>query len=390
MPNLATKKKCIGCTACESVCPKKCIKMKKDCYGFAYPEISQQISCAECGACEKVCPVLKDVAIKNVLPEVYAALSLDEKVRMESSSGGIFTELARRIIYQNGVVYGAAYNECFEVYHYCVDGKEDLHKIRGAKYAESNLGNSFIDILERLQQGQLVLFSGTPCQVAGLKSFVKKDFANLFCIDFVCHGIPSPMAWKSYVEYRAKEDTDGEFPYHINMRSKNTGWSKYQYSNVFEYKSGKQHSVLSSQSLFMKLFVENYISRPSCEECKFKGYNRISDITLGDFWGIWDIEPEMDDNKGTSVVLVHSDKGRLLWKEIDSQIRCKEVSLKQASQQNLSMLMPFESKLKRNFVLEKIKKGYIESCVELFGEPKTSIFTKIKESAKQLLRRIKT
>lgn len=389
MPSLAEPNLCVGCSACASICPKRCIEMEKDPDGFVYPNLIHPTNCVDCSMCERVCPVLsQNVKNNNDLPSAYAAFTKDDSIRLDSSSGGIFTELAKRIIAQNGVVYGAAYDEKFAVYHCCVDKIDDLQKLRGAKYAESNLGSSFAEILDRLKHGQLVLFSGTPCQVAGLKSFVRKDYNNLICIDFVCHGVPSPMVWKSYVEYRSREDADGKLPYYINLRSKETGWSKYQYSNVFEYENGKKHSALSSQSLFMKLFVGDYISRPSCSDCKFKGYNRVSDITLGDFWGIWDIEPEMDDNKGTSVVLVHSEKGQKLWQDINPPIKCKEVSLEQASQQNSSMLIPSEANPNRELVLEKIHNGEIETCEELFAvsiPQKVSFLTRVKEKVKRLL-----
>lgn len=378
MPNLADRKECVGCTACVNVCPKQCIEMEKDLYGFAYPEVVHPLNCVKCGMCEKACPVLKESIVINECPDAYAALSRDESVRMESSSGGVFTELAKRIISQSGVVYGASYDEHFGVCHYCVDNANDLYRLRGAKYAESNLGITFQEILKRLQQGQFVLFSGTPCQVAGLKSFVRKDFDNLFCVDFVCHGVPSPVAWQSYIEYRAKEDAAGELPCNINLRSKTTGWSKYQYSNVFEYGNGRQYSALSSQSLFMKLFVNDYISRPSCENCKFKGYSRVSDITLGDFWGIWDIDPEMDDNKGTSVVLLQSEKGKRLWEEIKDKIKYKQVTLEQASQYNPSMIVVSKAKQNREDVLERIRTGKIGSCEELFVQKAPSFSDRVK------------
>lgn len=388
MPNLADRNECVGCTACVNVCPKQCIEMEKDLNGFAYPEVVHSLNCIECGMCEKSCPVLKESIVINEYPDAYAALSMDESIRMESSSGGVFTELAKRIISQSGVVYGASYDEHFGVCHYCVDNADDLYRLRGAKYAESNLGIIFQEILKRLQQGQLVLFSGTPCQVAGLKSFLRKDYDNLFCVDFVCHGVPSPMAWQSYIEYRVKEDATGELPCNINLRSKNTGWSRYQYSNVFKYRNGKQHSTLSSKSLFMKLFVGDYISRPSCEVCKFKGYSRSSDITLGDFWGIWDIYSEMDDNKGTSVVLVQSSKGKMLWEEIQNKIKYRQVTLEQASQYNPSMLVASKAKQNREEILERIRAGKIGSCEELFVQMTPSLSNRVKGKIGSMLHRI--
>ena len=386
MPYLADFNLCVGCTACASICSKYCIEMKSDSDGFAHPILMYPTNCVECGMCESVCPVLrKDIKNANDLPSAYAAFTKDESIRMDSSSGGIFSELAKSIIVQQGVVYGAAYDEGYAVHHCCVDNIDDLQKLRGAKYAESNLSDLFIEILDRLKKGQFVLFSGTSCQVAGLKAFVGKDFNNLICVDFVCHGVPSPVAWKSYIEYRSRVDADGELPHRINLRSKETGWSKYQYSNVFEYENGKKHSVVSSQSLFMKLFVGDYISRSSCSNCKFKGYNRVSDITLGDFWGIWDIDSEMDDNKGTSVVLIHSEKGQSLWRDINPKIKYKEVTLEQASQQNLSMLLPSKENPNSSLALHKIKEGKIDSCEEFFIVHKPSIFAVIKGKVNRLI-----
>ncbi len=385
MPQLIEKKNCTGCTACVNICPKQCIRLQKDENGFSFPELSDEKACVECGACERVCPVLSEKSyVHNEFPVACAAYSKEDSLRMNSSSGGIFSEVAKWVIDQKGVVYGAAYNDEFGVYHCCVETVEDLSKLRGAKYAESYLGKSFFEILDRLKQNQYVLFSGTPCQVAGLKAFLKQDYEKLLCVDFVCHGVPSPMAWKEYVKYRAEKDNDGEFPISINLRSKITGWSKYQYSNLFQYDNGKEYSSLSSQNLFMKLFVGDYISRPSCANCSFKGYSRASDITLGDFWGIWDIEPEMDDNKGTSLVLIQSEKGKCVWQQINEKIVCKQVTMEQASQQNPSMLASSKAKENRDEVLEKIRNGRIEECEMLFVLSKPSFASRVKNKIKRI------
>lgn len=388
MVNFADKDKCTGCSACASVCPKHCIEMKKDKYGFSFPELIESSICIECRACEKVCPILSGKNSEGILPTAYAAYSRDEKLRVESSSGGIFSEISKRILDNKGVVYGAAYNASFEVVHCCVDNVNDLSKLRGAKYSESYLGNTFSEILEDLKHGRNVLFIGTPCQVAGLKAFLKKDYEKLLCIDFVCHGVPSPMAWKAFVEFRAKQDSGGQLPDAINLRSKKTGWSKYQYSNQFLYKNGNEYSEVSSQSLFMKLFVGDYISRLSCENCMFKNYARVSDITIGDFWGIWDIAPEMDDNKGTSVVLVQSEKGRHFWNEIKGDVEYKQVTLEEASKQNPSMLLASKSNPEREQVLETIENSQIAECIKIFMPEKISMRTRLKNKANSLIEKV--
>lgn len=388
MPKLVNKENCVGCSACASICRKQCIEMKKDSEGFVYPIFTHPENCVECGMCENVCPVLEqNIEESDMLPSAYAAVAKDESIRLNSSSGGIFTEISKKVIVQNGVVYGAAYNQSFAVVHECVKNIDDLQKLRGAKYAESDLGSTYLEILSRLKNDQIVLFSGTPCQVSGLKSFLKRDYENLICVDFVCHGVPSSMAWKEYVKYRAKIDANGDMPIKINLRDKTSGWSKYKYFNVFQYQDGTEHSCVSSDSLYMKLFVGDYISRKSCSDCKFKGYSRVSDITLGDFWGIWDIAPEMDDNKGTSLVLIQSEKGRKLFESISERIEFKVMTLEQASLQNPSILKSSPENPKRQHVLDMIREGRIDELENMFrvvSKEKNSIIRKIVRKLKNV------
>ena len=386
MPTLA-KENCTGCTACISVCPKQCLQATTDAFGFTYPTLRDPSTCIECGLCERTCPVLKKTSLTHQ-PIAYAAYSKNMSLRMESSSGGVFSELASRILEKGGVVYGAAYTDSFEIAHCCVDKLSDLPKLRGAKYAESKLGSTFSDILLRLNQGQYVLFAGTPCQVSGLKAFLKKEFETLLCVDFVCHGVPSPMAWNSYIHYRSKQDNDGKLPVSINLRSKDTGWSRYQYSNLFDYGNGTVHQCTSTNSLFMKLFVGDYISRNSCETCAFKGYARVSDITLGDFWGIWEIAPDLDDNHGTSVVLLQSSKAKALWKEMQETIVCREVSLEEASRHNLSMLQPSKGNAQRDFALKQLSVGNFDFCETLFAPKKPILRAKISSLKAKLVRKV--
>lgn len=334
---LATKEHCTGCTACASVCPWDCITMVEDENAFLYPVIDAE-KCVSCGLCEKVCPIITPLQKPGNEPVAYAAYSRDEAMRLSSSSGGVFTELAKAVLNDGGAVFGAAYNEAFEVVHICSENETDLARLRGAKYAQSDLGDSFRDVKRRLEQGQKVLFSGTPCQVAGLKAFLRKDYENLLTVDFVCLSVPSPKAWKAYVSFRAEQDDDGRLPKSINLRSKKTGWTNYQYSNLFQYADDNFFAAKSGDSLYMKLFGGGYISREACENCRFKGYSRASDLTIGDFWGIWDIAPEMDDNKGTSVVLVQNQQGAELLQSVSNRLVLKPVTLEETSRQNHAII----------------------------------------------------
>lgn len=354
---------CTGCTACAAICPQECIAMTADHYGFLYPAVDAE-KCVECGLCEAACPLLHPMNMLGENPVAFAAYSKDEPLRQDSSSGGVFSELANTVLEDGGAVFGAAYNEKFEVTHICVEDHRDLKKLRSAKYAQSDLQGVFLQVKSCLGKGQRVLFCGTPCQVAGLKTYLGAAYENLVTVDFVCHSIPSPMAWKEYVKFRSLQDNSGELPKYINLRSKETGWSRYQYANLFEYKDGTTHTVKSGQSLYMKLFIGGYISRMSCADCRFKGYNRNSDLTLGDFWGIWDVAPDMDDNKGTSLVLVHSRCGMELVERVSQRLVMREVSLDQTSKQNSAMLESYKAHPNREKMLSAIAEGNIADCVD--------------------------
>ena len=361
------KKKCTGCSACINNCPKQCIKLLRNNDGFLYPVINQ-LDCINCGQCDKTCPILNYPDLKKIETTAFAAHSLDDAIRCESSSGGIFSMIAKSILEKDGFIYGAAFNKDFQVQHICIDKESDLWKLRGAKYAQSNISSCFKQIKNHLDTGNYILFSGTPCQIAGLKSFLHIEYEKLFTVDFVCHGVPSPLVWEKYVQYRSDEDNAGVLPEKINLRDKKTGWSRYQYSNVYNYQEGNTYSVLNSDDLFMKLFVGDYINRTSCSDCHFKGYSRVSDITLGDFWGIWDILPDMDDNKGTSLVLVHSESGRQMMHKISDKIKAKEVTLQQASEQNPSLLISSAGKSNRNLILQKCINGQFDEVQQILSE----------------------
>lgn len=382
---LANQAICTGCSACVNICPQQCLEMKSNPKGFCFPELIAPDRCINCESCQRVCPVLQKEQFSDNCTKCYAGYTKDNSVRQNSSSGGIFSELATAILKHGGAVFGAAYeDENYAVQHICVEEVGKLSHLCGAKYAQSNLNNSFFDIRKRLSTGQEVLFAGTPCQVAGLKAFLGKEYENLFTVDFVCHGVPSPLVWERYVQYRAEKDNHGVMPISINLRSKKTGWSRYQYSNEYQYENGKVYSARSGEDLFMRLFVGDYINRESCTNCHFKGYERVSDITLGDFWGIWDVAPEMDDNKGTSLILVHSNPAKEILEKLSDRIILKEVTLQQASKQNPSMLVSSPAHSKREVVIQKCLDGKFDEIQEYIAEIQKSS----EASSVNILRRV--
>ncbi|MBR3289868.1 MAG: Coenzyme F420 hydrogenase/dehydrogenase, beta subunit C-terminal domain [Clostridia bacterium] len=369
---------CTGCGACVNACGAGALAFFEDEHGFWTPALTG--TCTGCGACLKACP-LYDPPVPHTGTVAYAAFSRDEAIREQSSSGGVFSLLAQTVLASGGAVYGAAYDEDFTVRHIGVEEPADLAKLRGAKYTQSRIGDLYAQIKKKLAAGQTVLFSGTPCQTAGLSSFLGRDDDRLLLIDTVCHSVPSPLAWRRYVEYRARQDADGTPPASVNMRSKQTGWSRYRYACRFSYPDGREYAALGSDDLFMRLFIRGCISRSSCADCRFKGYDRVSDITLGDCWGIWEISPDMDDDRGTSLLLVHSEKGERALQSIRDQLTMKPLSLSDASRQNPAILRSAAPDQHRMHVLDEVCRGRYDLAAKALDR-KPSLLRRLKQKLK--------
>lgn len=260
-------------------------------------------------------------------------------------------------------------------------------QIAGVYNDDILMKEAFLSIKKQLDSGRIVLFSGTPCQVAGLKAFLKRDYENLVCIDFVCHGVPSPMVWEKYVKYRSLTDNSDSFPQHINLRNKESGWSHYAYSVEFAYADKKRYLCKNGDDPFMQLFVKDYILRESCSSCHFKGYHRVSDITLGDFWGIWNINPKMDDNKGTSLILTHTAKGEKMMNAVSENIKCEQVYLEQAARENPSLLRSSVHKQNRDIVLKTIESENFQEILPLLQVKQPQRRSK-KEIIKRVLKKL--
>ena len=336
MIHITDKKNCCGCSACVQRCPKQCIRLEEDTEGFLYPQVDEE-TCIKCGLCEKVCPILNQADKLSVL-EVLAVKNPNDEERMNSSSGGVFLPLAREVINQGGVVFGAVYDESWEVHHVYAEKIEDVYPMMGSKYLQSKIGNSFKDAERFLKQGREVLFVGSPCQIAGLRTYLRnKQYSNLLAVDFLCHGVPSPGVWRRYLAetyggYDAKEQSrlqatagknsvllsslNATSPIgDIKFRDKReSGWKKFRF--IVRQKSASkadQNTVLSSDihydNPFMRGFLSDIYLRPSCYACKCKNGVNHSDMTIADFWGINQIAPEFDDDKGVGLVLLNTKKG---------------------------------------------------------------------------------
>lgn len=331
MEKVIEEKQCSGCQACANICPKKAISMIADEKGFLRPVIDQE-KCINCGLCKRTCPVLKNVKTES-LKKVYACYNKNEEERINSSSGGIFILLAKSIIKKDGVVFGAYLDEDQKVRHSYAETEEELVKFMGSKYVQSDVNETYKKVKEFLLQDRYVLFTGTPCQIEGLKAYLQKDYEKLYTQDIICHGAPSPLVWEKYKKYRKEIDVDT--PIEISFRNKDEGWKLFNLK--FSYKN-KAYKKNQHEDLFMKAFLKNTILRDSCYNCAFKKLDRISDITLADFWGIQNVHPELDDNKGTSVLIVNSEKGKELFELIKEELVYTESNIEYVKQYNSSMI----------------------------------------------------
>lgn len=311
MLEIGNSELCNGCHACYSVCPVSAIEMVADNEGFLRPYIDKN-RCINCYKCEKSCPVLiKNTTFDNYDILTYACYNHDEKIRKESSSGGLFTLIAEYVIKNDGIVFGAKFDNNFNVIHGSIETLKGLEEFRGSKYVQSSIGDTFKECKRHLELKILVLFSGTPCQIAGLKHYLNNEYQNLICIDFICHGVPSPLLWKKYLDYQKnKYNSNIEI---ISFRNKQYGWKNFSMYIQF---SKKYYLKKLKSDPYLQLFLHDVCLRPSCYNCSFKDIHRISDITIADFWGIHNIMPDIDDDKGISCVIIHSKKGEELFNKV--------------------------------------------------------------------------
>lgn len=314
MININNKKECCGCGACVQKCPKHSISFLEDNEGFLYPKVDAY-SCIDCGLCENVCPMLRPFSSCEPL-QVLAAINCNEAIRMESSSGGVFTLLAEKVINDGGVVFGARFDEEWQVMLDYTETIEGLAVFRGSKYVQARTGDTYKQCEQFLKNGRKVLYTGTPCQISGLLHYLRKPYNNLLICDFACHGVPSPKVWRMYLQ----EVIDG-----TNRSMNNNQFrKKHNYKKAFTFKiffdEDSKTTTLSSfngDNPYMKAFHKNMSLRPSCYECKTKQGRSMADITLADYWGIQKTHPEMDDDKGTGLVLINTQKGKEFFDKIE-------------------------------------------------------------------------
>lgn len=386
--------KCTGCGACAMVCSKSAIQMFPNSQGFLEPVVDT-VKCVNCEKCKNTCHTNRNPE-KHSYIDVIIACNTNDEIRSRSTSGGVFFELAKNIIKENGIVIGAAWTSDFGVEHVVVDSVEQISKLQNAKYVQSDINTTYKITKEALRANKRVLFSGTPCQIGGLKSYLGEDHPGLITVELICHGVPSPKVWKKYLAYRKDQSNTDAKEVQVNMRSKSTGWSTY--SVEIDYADGTKYSCRCMDDPYMLAFIHNMTLRSSCLECNYKGTDRIGDITLGDCWGIWNVAPEMNDNKGTSLILLNSVKGQEIWKKVSAIFRTRAVDLKEIAGENMAIMKSAVAYAEREHILEsldqegftilleetaKIKEG---RELQLKNAKKANLFKRFVRKAKSMIK----
>lgn len=404
MIKIQNKQDCCGCMACVQRCPKHCISMKEDEEGFLYPVFDENI-CIDCGLCEKVCPRLNHS--KPISPiEVLAVKNCNEAERMASSSGGVFIALAKEVLSQGGIVFGAIFDENWEVKHTYAETLEDVKPMMGSKYLQSRIGNCYQEAEKFLKEGRQVLFTGTHCQITGLHRFLRKTYPNLLSVDILCHGVPSPGVWRKYLAEISHKITHTEnykkgigtsftpqpIISDIEFRDKELkGWKQYSIvikgkSSIANDKSSILYADTHNMNVYMRGFLADIYLRPSCYNCKCKNGVSHSDLTIADFWGINCLMPDFDDDKGTGLVLINTEKGKNIFDCLNMESR----------KSNLSDVKPLNGGFndqafkhpKRNVFFESFDRGdSIKNAVEkiLYVPIHKRIWTKIKNKIKRII-----
>lgn len=354
---------CCGCSACASICSRSAITISADAEGFLYPQINM-VSCIDCGACNEVCAFSKRKNAQNSDVSAFAVIHNSKDVLSESTSGGVFTAVSDLILAEGGSVYGAVFDSEFTVKHSRAVTADERNKMRGSKYVQSDVCGIFVQVKSDLNSGKKVLFTGTPCQVDALRSYLHKDYDNLFCCDLVCHGTPSPLVWKAYIDLLSHKMKSRLVEY--KFRPKRWGWHSHNVISTFS--NGKELHSNGWSNLFKNMYYGAIIMRPSCHNCPYTNLNRVGDLTIADCQGVESVLPDINSVDGVSLVLINTEKGERIFGGISNVVSSYPVDVKKVMQPPLvkpCALSPsritFWNEFNRAGLLSAVKKTYGQS-----------------------------
>ena len=359
------KEDCCACGACYNICPKNAIEMEIDDYGFKYPKINEN-KCIGCGACKKVC-AFQNIKETNEPLEILVSARKDNSKILQSASGGIFAVFAEKILKENGIVFGSALiekNKILEPEHIYIDKLEDLPKLLGSKYVQSDINSTYKEARKFLSAGKKVLFSGTPCQIAGLKSFLGRKYDNLLTIDIICHGVPNAEFFKGYLKILEKQIKAKIIDF--KFRDKKYGWGPYTMCIKFKKDNKIENKYFSlEEASYPHMFLYTESLRENCYRCKYTNKNRTGDITIGDYWGIENEHPNLlkenggilDRKKGISAIIVNTDKGKMWLKKCNSEVYLYSSTFEQVAEVNTQLREPSPYGKYRNKIMALYKEG---------------------------------
>lgn len=388
MIDIKDKKDCCGCNACGDVCHQEAITFLSDNEGFWYPQVNKD-KCTDCHLCEKICPMLNIGTLKRNdwdEPKVFGGYNKDIVIRFDSTSGGLYSLLAQAMYKQKGYVSGAVYSEDFQVFNFISNDKKDLKRLRSSKYVQSNAEGIYKTIKQLLVSGEKVLACGSPCQMAALRSYLRKDYDNLLVVDFLCRATNSPKVFEKYKE--SLEARYGSKIIAIKDKNKDHGWHSLGRKITFE--DGQVYYGEGHEDDFRRGYHGNVFERPSCYECKFKGFPRMSDITLGDFWGIGNVDPSLEQNLGTSLIMINSQKGLDYFEKVKEKLVVKEFTLKDIIPGNPTAILggklPYLAHINRDDFFKALDEMPFDECANRFFPYVNNQKVSFKHKIKNVLR----
>ena len=382
--NTKNKFNCYGCELCKDICPVHAIEMKEDKEGFKYPKIDEE-KCIKCGLCEKNCIYQKEYEVKNdkvkgkskeeikeneEYPLVYAAANKDEEVLKNSTSGGTFTALYKYILSEGGIVVGVEYDKNMVARYTLAENEKECESFRGAKYVAADIGDIKVKVKEKLEHGRKVLFVGNPCQIKAIKTYLNKDYENLYLVEILCHGVASPKVFRLYIKYLEEKYKSKVVDF--KFRDKANGWGTGRGGTIkVKFENGLEISELGKYNNYNRAFANDYILRPSCYNCEFAGVNNLADIVIGDFWGIEEIMPEFvkKEKNGISFIKINTDKGNMLFNKINENMEYRKSNITDGYRKNHKS--PTNLSENRFKLMDEIDGVEINSLLEQFNQFKT-------------------